>query len=309
MSDEIETAVATYTAELLAEAELGRAELAELEDHLRTLIAELRAQGMPAAQAVTEAAHRLGQPRAIAREHARVRSVFGARIGRARAWSVVALMVPMLVFGAMNVAHTTSIALVDLAAAVVLVIAMAARLTWARPIMLGGIAFWTCAEALFFVSFPGAMAWWVVLHAGLLAFLVPWRRGEITGAGMSLALAVWAFGAATFAMGFQLSTLEGHVFLAPGAVVAVITAFVATLGALLRARWAALASLVAAGGLAVACAQLAMLTMRMSAAAPELFRDVTLALVGSGALAAAIAAVLVWRTTHSRLGSLRALVQ
>ena len=39
---EIEDAVATYRAEVLAEAELARADVAELEDHLRSLIDELR---------------------------------------------------------------------------------------------------------------------------------------------------------------------------------------------------------------------------------------------------------------------------
>ena len=191
MSDpEIETAVAAYTSELLAEAELGRAEIAELEDHLRTLIGELREHGLPAGEAIAVAARRLGDPRSVAREHARVRSVFGSRLGRARAWSIVALMVPMLASGFANVTGVWSRNMIELSAGFVLSLAMMARLTWARPILLGGIAFWTLAVGLFWLSFPGTNPAWLVVHAGLLAFLVPWRRGEITRVGAALALDV-----------------------------------------------------------------------------------------------------------------------
>lgn len=309
MSDEIDNAVRAWTAELLAEAELGRADVAELEDHLRDTIATLRDQGLPTARAVAEAAHRLGDPRAIAREHARVRGAFGAKLSRARGWSVIALLVPMMVNGFAHLFEVPMHMQFELFAGVVLVAALAARRTWARPILLGGIAFWMLGAAVSLVAFPHLSPIWLVIHAGLVAFLAPWRRGEITAAGASLALSVWAFAAATLALGFWITTPTGGQLIAPGAVPAVLGAMIATCGGVLRARWAALASAVAAVGLGFAALQLNALTMRMATAAPAFFHAMMIALVASGAVAAAIAAVLSFRTARSMLGTLRAIAQ
>src|SRR6266567_2391935 len=54
-----------------------------LADGRRALVDELQ-RTMPAAEALTEAARRLGDPKAIAREHARVRTPFGTKLSRAR---------------------------------------------------------------------------------------------------------------------------------------------------------------------------------------------------------------------------------
>ena len=303
---EIDDAVAAYRAEVLAEAELARADIAELEDHLRSLIDELRASGLPAGQAITEAAHRLGDPRAIAREHARVRTPFGARLSRARAWSIVALMVPLLASGFANVVEMSPRNLLELGFGAVLALAMAARLTWSRPILLGGFAFWTAWYVVALLSYDGINPAWLVLHAGLLAFLVPWRRGEITAAGAALALQVCAFGAATFALGFQVTTRDGAwTFVAPAAQIALVAAIVATAGGVLRARWSALASATSAVTLGIALAELMPLRFRIG---DELFHVGTLATVATGALAAAAGAVIAWRTARSRLGTLRGII-
>jgi hypothetical protein len=300
---DIEAAVAAYRTDVLAEAELARADLAELEDHLRVLIDDLRTSGLPTAQAIAEAARRLGDPRSIAREHARVRTPFGAKLSRMRAWSVVALMIPLLASGFANVFVLSPRNLLELGFGVVVALAMAARLTWARPILLGSIAFWTAWYVVSLVTYGGINPAWLVVHAGLIAFLVPWRRGEITSAGAALALQVGAFSAATFALGFQVTARDGAWnFVAPSAQVALVAATIATAGGILRARWSALASAVSAVTLGLALAQLMTLRFRV---AGELFHVGTLAAVGTGVVGAAVGAVLAWRSARSRLGTLR----
>lgn len=204
---EIDAAVAAYTAELQAEAELGRAEVGELEDHLRATIGDLREHGLPASHAIAEAARRLGDPRAVARESARVRSPFGAKLSRARAWSIVALMVPLLASAFTNVA------------------------------------------------------------------LMSARDGT------------W-------------------MLIAPAAQVALVAAFVATGGGILRARWSALAAALSAGTLALALVEILELRLRAGGA---MFELASYAMIASGALAAAASSVMSWRTAGSRLGSFRAL--
>ena len=303
IDQDIEAAVAAYRADVLAEAELARADLAELEDHLRALIHELREAGLPTARAITVAAHRLGDPRSVAREHARVRTPFGAKLSRMRAWSVVALMIPLLASGFANVFVLSPRNLLELGFGVVLALAMAARLTWARPILLGGFAFWTAWFVVSLISYGGINPAWLVVHVGLLAFLVPWRRGEITAAGAALALQVCAFSAATFALGFQVSTIDGTFdFVAPAAQVALVAAIIATAGGVLRARWSALASAVSALTLAIALAEISQLRFRIG---DDLFYAAALAAIGIGAASAAAGAVLAWRSARSRLGTLR----
>jgi uncharacterized membrane protein len=68
---EIDEAVAAYRAEVLAEAQLARADVAELEDHLRSVIDELRTAGMPAAQAIARSS---APARRSARRRSRARS-------------------------------------------------------------------------------------------------------------------------------------------------------------------------------------------------------------------------------------------
>lgn len=225
--------------------------------------------------------------------------------------SVVALLVPMMVNGFAHFFEVPMQMQFELVAGIVLVLALALalRLTWARQILLGGLAFWMFGGALSLAVVPGISPVWLLVHVGLVAFLAPWRRGEITAAGGSLVLSVWAFAAATFALGFVVSSPAGVEHLASGAVPAVFGAMAATLGGVLRARWAALASAVAAAGIAIAVVQLAPLPIGFPAASPELFRIGLLALVASGAVAAALAAALAFRTARSTLGTLRAIAQ
>lgn len=122
------------------------------------------------------------------------------------------------------------------------------------------------------------------------------------------ALSVWTFAAARVALGFSMTTPDGWQLMAPGAELAFVAAVVATCGGIVRARWAALASLIAATGCALASAQVSgPLTMRVSAMRPEVFRIGILALVGSGALAAVLTAVVGWKTARTTLGTLRAI--
>ncbi|NVB77954.1 MAG: hypothetical protein HOV81_06120, partial [Kofleriaceae bacterium] len=90
---DVDEEIVEYRKRLRAQGELAERDLDELEDHLRELTCELRNAGMSAAEAVTEAARRLGDPRQLAREHARVRSRFGPPLSAGRAWSAAALFV------------------------------------------------------------------------------------------------------------------------------------------------------------------------------------------------------------------------
>jgi hypothetical protein len=301
--NDIERAVAAYRAEVVAEAELGHADLAEIEDHLRALIDELRASGLPAAQAVTEAARRLGEPRAVAREHARVRTTFGARLSRMRTWSVVALMLPLLASALPHIDRLPWNFVFNFWFHVVLAIAFATRRTWTRPILLGGYASsmgWSVASVL---THPEIVHphWGTVAVVGLLAFLVPWRRGEMSRAGVALALTAFASGAAAIAMGWIVDRNGNALNVAPAGAYAFILSIVATVGGVLRARWSTFASTASAVALAVAVVQVA--TLRFRVVEPAVVA--TLALIASGAVAAAVAAALSWRSASSRLGTLR----
>jgi hypothetical protein len=309
-SDEVDRAIEGYCRELQAEAELARGDVREIEDHMRTLVDDLRERGMPAGAAIAEAARRLGEPRALAREQARVRSPFGARLSRARAWSAAALLVPMLGWLGGYVVPAEGVwsrAGLELVVGSVLVVALIARLAWARPVLLGGMAFFALPAALWAALVPGTSPLWMVWHLGIVAFLAPWRRRELTGAGWALALHVWAYGAAAFELGFQVTTSDGSWSLvAPAAQVALGAAMLATAGGLLRARWAALASLLAAAALAAVGFELWGLRFRFDH--PDAYRAGMLALIGSGALAAAAGAALAWRSARSNLGTTAALL-
>jgi len=310
MKDDVEHAIEEYCRELTAEAELARGDLAEIEDHMRSLVDELRDRGMPVGRAVKEAARRLGDPRAVAREHARVSSPFGARLSRARAWSAAALLAPMLGWLAVEIvpqAGLLSRAGMELGFGVVLVFALLARLAWARPVVLGGVAFFALPAALWAALVPGATPLWAAWYAGIAAFLVPWRRGEISGAGWALALHVWAYGAAGFALAFQVTTGDGSWSpVAPSSLLALFAAIAATCGGLLRARWSAAAAAVVAVALTAVIVELWDLRFRFPH--PDAYRAGILILVASGAVAAAAGAVLAWRSARSTLGTVRALL-
>src|SRR5450432_659801 len=125
--------ISQYRNELVAEAEFARGDLDEIEDHLRVLAHELRDTGMPRAQAIDEACRRLGDPRSVAREHARVRSPFGAKLSRARAWSAAALIVGLVVLTRYQHGDPGPALGIQLKLAIVIALVLAARLSWARP--------------------------------------------------------------------------------------------------------------------------------------------------------------------------------
>jgi len=85
--------------------------------------------------------------------------------------------------------------------------------------------------------------------------------------------------------------------------VAFAAAAIATIGGVLRARWSALGSLVAAGTLALAIEELTHLRFRF--AYGGLYQLMTVGLLATGAIASLVAGVLLWRHARSRLGSLR----
>jgi len=292
-----------YRRELVAEAELARSDLDEIEDHLRTLTDDLRAGGMAGAVAVTEAARRLGEPRQLAREHARVGSPFGARLSRTRAFSVIALLVPALVWSAIETVPYTgwwSIFTLELGFGLVLAGAMAARLGWARPILLGGMVFALGQNLTMLPWFPG-VAMWMVWQAGMVAFLMPWRRGEVTTAGVGLALEVWPFLAAANVYLF-VSTAPDAWALAAAPTIAIAATIAAVCGHVLRARWGAIAAWVASLALVVSAGMVWDLGMRFDHG--EVIRVGLLAATVLGAVASAASGLVAWRTARSTLGTL-----
>ena len=304
---EEDDAIAAYRRELCEEAHLARADLAEIEDHLRTLAAELRATGMPAGEAIAEAARRLGDPRTVAREHARVRTPFGARLSRARTWSAAVLLLPFVLFAvrtALDLGAATH-AGVDAMMAVTLIVGLCTGRTWARPILLGGMAFFLLPTLLALAMWPEPLVYiWLVGQLGVIAFVMPWRRGELAPCGWALALQVWSYGAASLTLGFFYSdTGGGALLVAPAAMVATGAAVAATLGIMLRARWAAIASLAVALPLALAFVELATFEARLPW--PNMYRALLLGSMGSAVIASLVASVIGWRHARSTFGSLR----
>lgn len=308
MKDDVDRAIEDYRAQLAAEAELARGDLAEIEDHLRTLIEQLRAEGLPVGEAITLAARRLGDPRQLAREHARVRTPFGAKLSRTRAYSAAALLAPGLVFAIARVIQQGlgSFGGFELVILVGMMAALAARQTWARAIVLGLTAN-TVLAAPFYValraSFPPVLVIQLVCYLGAFAFVVPWRRGELSRLGLALALLGPAYAAASFMMYAYLTAPGHHLLEVPWGALAMFGVYAAGAGILLRARWAAGAALVAAFALAESTLLVSGLTFRV--ASPELVKLQVLFELAGGAVGASLAAMLAWRAARSTLGTLR----
>lgn len=300
---EADALIEGYKQVLVAEAELARGDLDEIEDHLRSLTEELRGTGMPRVAAVREACRRLGDPRAVAREHARIRSPFGARLSKSRAYSAVALMLVLLISGAVTIipfAGMLSLFGLQLVFGGILAIAVALRLSWARPILVGGIACFAVQVGLALAVVEDPQPIWLAMYLGILAFVVPWRRAEITASGVALALQVWAFGAAVFAVQFQISTPTGFHSMSTGAEIAFFTTTLATLGGILRARWGVVASLASTFAMAFALYELAPLAFHGGFVVGIAIR----ALVLSGVVAALVSTFIGGRTARSTLGTL-----
>ena len=304
---DVDRAIEDYRAQLRDEAELARGDLAEIEDHLRTLIDELRGAGMPVAEAIGEAARRLGDPRQLAREHARVRSPFGARLSRARAWSAAVLLAPMVYLqlcATVQAGWAASYTLELVLAAGVLA-AVAARLPWARAIVLGVTLTVVGWDVVWVASGSATPYMWhqFVACAGALAFVAPWRRHELSGSGLALALLGPAYAGAATMLALYFSAPGGAVQFVPWGPVAMIGVLAAGAGVLVRGRWAAAPAAVAAGALVLST--LAVWSLRVRMPSPELWRAMFLGWMLLGAAAAAAVAVLAWRTARSNVGTLR----
>ena len=306
MSEEIDRAVRRYRDELSAEVELAERDLDEIEDHLRSLTEELREGGLPTAAALAEACRRLGDPRPLAREHARVRSPFGIRLSRLRAWSAAALLMPFLVSSALSDPANPH-GLLELVLGAALVAALVARLSWARPLIVGALVpsiAWL-AFAVWVVDAPARLEAQAACYLGALFILLPWRLGEITRSALPLVLLGPAYGAAAIVFDLQLTRPDGTTFGQTTAIVAFAGVLLGAGGALLRARWAALAA--AAAALALSGSTLRIWPLEPRLAHGGVFRVMLLASLALGALASAAAAALAWRHARSTLGNLEGL--
>lgn len=306
---QVDDVIEQYKSELLAEAELARDDLQEIEDHLRTLTEELCERGMPALEAVKAACGRLGEPRAVAREHARVRSPFGARLSRVRSVSAAALLLTLAIASYYYVIPRETMFSVPGLRTILhtmMVIALLARLTWARPIVLGGTAFFTfCAIQHQYVDFGDGLPWLVPL-VGTLLFVMPWRRGELRAAGYALALQALAFGVATVAAGRFFAPGDRPPYhMAPAALIALTALVIAVSGTVLRARWAALASGIAAITLVVSAVECAPFFFMISVHFAMVEWLPFVGMLAAGAIAAGIAGVASWRSARTTMGTLQ----
>ncbi|HEY0252757.1 MAG TPA: hypothetical protein VGC41_14580, partial [Kofleriaceae bacterium] len=238
-----------------------------------------------------------GEPAELAREHARVRSPFGARLSRVRAYSAAALLVPLLYEGYRFFQTPFSPIGMQLVLGVVMFVALIARLTWARAITFGGIAFFTLQVAHAQLVMPQPQPMWIVPYLGVFLFVMPWRRREIASAGWALALNAWTFAAASFALMFQVSTPSGYTYASSGAIVAFVATAIAATGTVLRARWASLAAAIEMAGMGASFVELAPLHMFWG------YSVVVAGALASGFIAALIAAGVSWKTARSVVGT------
>ena len=253
---EIDAAVIAYRERLREAGTLRDASLDEIEDHLRELIAELR-ETLPLAQAVREAAERMGEPADIAREHARVETSFGAPLPPWRAWIAAALTAVPLAY----ITHAElmnpgdPMMLLKLVPLVIIIGALAARSTAARALLLAQVSCWTLNLIYNALSVPGAGAYraWYPFAALAFVLIAPWKRREMTVAGWGLFLAFVGFERLSrqyVSAGYILDrtrTYGGHDFaLTHGLLVGgLVAALIAIVMMVLRSRWAAVPALFA----------------------------------------------------------------
>ncbi|HTJ44108.1 MAG TPA: hypothetical protein VL463_18505 [Kofleriaceae bacterium] len=308
MSDlELEAAVAQYRDELTAEAELARGDLDEIEDHLRALIEELRAAGR-GADAIAIARMRLGDPRDVAREHARVRTPFGARPSRAQAWSAALLVTPLAGYVSwlsMRHAGAWSFAGLELVLSAIVIAGLWARQAWARGVVLGHAVSMIvpCALAMWLWPDPRLAAAMLAIYAGAAVFLWPRRRGELSPTGIGLALLAPAYNGAIVTLAYQMTRDDGSLIGHPWAYLAVGAAIAAGAGLLVRARWGCVAAVVSAGATLRSGYDVLGLTFRFEH--PVAQQAIVYGWIVGGALAAAGAALIAWRHARPGLGTLR----
>lgn len=302
-TNQIEAAVAAYRTQLAAAADLGRADAAEIEEHLRLLIGELLEHGVPAAVAIEEAAHRLGEPAAIGLEHARVRTGFGTKLPAWRARMAAVAILAQIVMMFMTWPRSRELlGGGELALATLLAGALALRSSWARGVLLGACAY----QVVWSVVCPWPVSLeMIVLSVIAAALLAPWKRGELRWPGAALALLYPAYVGSTWALALSITDRSGHVVLPSGAYLGVACVLVAGAGIVLRAKWAAIPALGAA------FAQLAAVTFAWSihgshhAPIDEWARLSMLMILGLGATCAIAVAAIAWRSGRASVGSLR----
>ncbi len=271
--DGVDELVAKYRTELTAEAELARGDLDEIEDHLRSLVADLRDHGMPLAEAVETAARRLGDPRRLAVEHSRVRTAFGVRLSRARAFSAAALLAGAALYMADRGSSRgfLTVPALHLVAWLGVIAALAMRRTWARALAIGIVVPTLLVHAIHLVELATATAsrWGFdtitaltiksgigggevgelvvtcVLMSAALVFLAPWRMRELSRRGVALALLGLAYAGGLGSLVFYADL--PHVLVAdPLGTLACAAAIVAITGVVRSTTWASVAALIAA---------------------------------------------------------------
>jgi hypothetical protein len=291
---DVDDAVAKFRRQVQAEATLDESDLDELEEHLRELTDELRTTGMSAAEAVAEAARRLGDPRQLAREHVRVRSPFGAPLSTARAWSAAVLFIAPSIIGLVSFAASSGPPLrlrswFEIGAMFFVAIALAARRPWARAVVLGLTVHVLARFLLIPHPIDDPFIW--LDELGVLAFVVPWRRKEVSPAAIVLALQVWAYGSASWG---DMAIFEQY---ETNATIALVCAAAACIGTVYRAQWSAIASAVSAlalfGMMFTELGEVVMSQHEFDGYWLDRF-----ATYSSGAIAASVAALLAWRTTR-----------
>jgi hypothetical protein len=298
---EVDEVIEHYKSQLLGEAELARGDLKEIEDHLRTLTEELRERGVPELDAVRAACERLGDPRAVAREHARVHSPFGARLSRARSISAALFMLPLVI---RHFELVSGLLVIVPILGAVMIVALLARVTWARPIVLGGVGFFAIGAIQMQWFLRGEHALWLIPHVGTVLFVMPWRRNELYRAGFALALQALAFGAAVRVGGMMDSLGDGPIHMAPAGLIAFFALVIAVSGTVLRARWAALASVVGAVMLVASVIECAPFFLRYRFEF-VLEEGVPIAvMLVAAAIAATIAAFASWKSARTTIGTL-----
>lgn len=299
---DVDRAVARYREDLSREADLGRARLDEIEDHLRSLIDDLQSTGMPAAHAVTEAARRLGDPRAIARESARVRTPFGAKLPMWRALAVIALVIPQLAYS-IATGRMSALGGFELAASIALCGALVVwRSSWARAVLLGAMV-WNAVWGLSYLAFleVSPPVWMVALQIVAAGLLLPSRRGELTTAGWALSMIYPIYASAAIMYAWQFTYSAGDYELIPW--LAPLAAAVAGAGVVLRARWASIAALAATGYIALLWQMLA--TTNYYVEHPIALQAILLSFVGAALVMTLAVALIGWRSARSNLGTLR----
>jgi len=320
--NEIDDVIEQYKRELLGETELVSDDVKEIEDHLRALTTELRGSGLSAAEAARAACVRVGDPRAVAREHAKVHLPFGTKLSWPRTLSAAALLLFFVIGGYASLISTRvrvplPMAVTTVLATVVLA-ALLARLTWARPLILGALGYVAIATILAVIAPPdgphGTSPLQLIPVVGTLAFVMPWRRGELSRGGYALLLQSFAFIAmANAAARFGLPHVDppgperiALVHMAPAALIGFLPALLAVAGAIMRARWAAWASVFAAATLFVSAVEVGryfIVDFHEFAYAREWLPFTSMLFAGS--LAALVAALSNRRSARSNLGTLR----